>query len=426
MKKRSVLVLSTVLFAFILEGCDSKASDTPVQAGAPKEPVTLVVWSQQPDIPSIEMFEELYAKPVHAKYPYITLKLLQANNDPLDKLVTLGEIPDMFINSLLNFKNIRDVGLLYDLSPLIKKYQFDLNRIQPGLIKQVLLTSDNGQINSIPHYLNFNALYYNKDLFDRFGIGYPRDGMNWDQILDLAQKMTRTDGGVNYRGLDPENLDRLNYIVGNLGALVDPKTDEPLVEQWKPAYEMYERILSIPGNKLPEFNSSMDVFLKDKNVAMRLSYSQLDSLAKVTDLNWDMVTYPILKDRPVPKSVAGGKGLMIANTSKHKEDAFLVIETILSEEVQKEFMRNGQLSTLKDKSIQAEFGKKLPFLKGKNVMSIFKYDSGWYAPTPYDGFVSGIPKKHALDMYNGKKDINTVIREAKEEMTKIIQDKMKK
>jgi multiple sugar transport system substrate-binding protein len=417
-----MLVLSAILFVLVLGGCSSKVSSE-LQEEEHKDPVTLIVWSQQQDIPSVEMFQELYAKPVHAKYPYITLEMVQAKQSPLDKLVTQGEIPDMFIITLLNFKNIRDFGLLYDLTPLIEKYHFDMNRIQSGLIKQVQFTSDEGQINSIPHYLNFNALYYNKDIFDKFGVAYPRDGMNWDDTIELARKVTRTDGGVDYRGLDPENLDRLNYLGGNLGGLVDPKTDEPLVEEWRPAYELYERILSIPGNKLPKFNSSMDFFLKDKNVAMRLSYSQFDSLAKATDLNWDMVTYPVWKDRPNPRALAGGKGLMISNTSKHKDDAFLAIETLLSDDVQKEFMRNGQLSPLKDKAIQSEFGTKLPFLKGKNIKSVFTYEAGWYAPTQYDGFVAGIPKKHALDMYNGVKDINTVIREAKEEMTKIIQEK---
>ena len=37
------------------------------------------------------------------------------------------------------------------------------------------------------------AVYYNKKLFDEAGIPYPQDGWTWEQFLDTAQKLTKTD-----------------------------------------------------------------------------------------------------------------------------------------------------------------------------------------------------------------------------------------
>ncbi|NOU90117.1 extracellular solute-binding protein [Paenibacillus sp. LMG 31460] len=44
------------------------------------------------------------------------------------------------------------------------------------------------------------VLYYNKDIFDKFGISYPRNGMTWDEVYDLAKKLNRTEDGISYRG----------------------------------------------------------------------------------------------------------------------------------------------------------------------------------------------------------------------------------
>jgi multiple sugar transport system substrate-binding protein len=44
------------------------------------------------------------------------------------------------------------------------------------------------------------ALFHNKDLFDKFGVPYPKDGMTWDVLYELAKKMTRNEGGVQYKG----------------------------------------------------------------------------------------------------------------------------------------------------------------------------------------------------------------------------------
>jgi multiple sugar transport system substrate-binding protein len=426
MKKGLVLTLAAVLFVSILAGCGGAGGEA-TSGGAPKtgakevkeqKPVKLVLWGQA-NVPSDEIFQELFLKPVKAKYPYIDLELVRT---PLKDLVTQGSVPDILIQSLLSFQGLKDFGLTYDLSPLIKKYNFDLNRIEPGLIKQVQADSDSGQIDGIPYFVNFNTMYYNKDIFDNFGVAYPRDGMNWDQVIELAKKMTRTEGGVDYRGLDPENINRLAWLMG-LG-YIDPKTNKPLVESWKPAFELLQKIISIPGNK-PKGKMPMwdyDAFFKVHDTAMRISTNEFEIIKEIPDLNWDMVTYPEWSDRKTAPGLAGGKALLIANTSEHKEDAFQVIASVLSDDVQKEFNRRGNLSPLTSKEVQAEFGK-LPYLKGKNVMSVFKQKPGWYAVTEYDDYVKKVAFNHSMDLYKGTKDVNTVIREADDEMTKIIEEK---
>ena len=77
-------------------------------------------------------------------------------------------------------------------------------------------------------------MYYNKDLFDRFGVPYPKDGMTWDEVYALAQKVTRTEGGVAYKGFAFQDF--YLFTANQLSlSFVDGKTEKSVVNSdgWK-------------------------------------------------------------------------------------------------------------------------------------------------------------------------------------------------
>lgn len=59
--------------------------------------------------------------------------------------------------------------------------------------------------------MNIPALFYNKDIFDKFGVAYPKNGMIYEETLDLdlARRVTRSDGGVQYLGFYTGGADRM-------------------------------------------------------------------------------------------------------------------------------------------------------------------------------------------------------------------------
>jgi multiple sugar transport system substrate-binding protein len=76
---------------------------------------------------------------------------------------------------------------------------------------------------------------------------------------------------------------------------------------------------------------------------------------------------------------------------------------------------------LKDKRVQDEFGKNLPFLQGKNVPAIFKTTPAKsHIPTPYDSKARTIMNNRSKDILFGTKDLNTGMREMDEEINKMI------
>lgn len=58
----------------------------------------------------------------------------------------------------------------------------------------------------LPFTINFYAFFYNKDVFDKLGVAYPKDSMTWDDVIELARKTTRNQDGVQYRGVDPQQF----------------------------------------------------------------------------------------------------------------------------------------------------------------------------------------------------------------------------
>ncbi|MDF2664060.1 MAG: family 1 extracellular solute-binding protein, partial [Paenibacillus sp.] len=168
---------------------------------------------------SAETVEQLIRK----KFPQIDLKVIKsAKGTLIEDVVSGGVVPDIVSYSLGGLWKLKDLQLLSDLTPLIQTHKFDLTRFADGVVDVVKSYSDNGQqFLVMPFELNNNALFYNKDIFDRAGVDYPKDGMTWEQLYDLTRRLVRTDGNVQINGF---HYNFLNVIYKNQLALpfVDP------------------------------------------------------------------------------------------------------------------------------------------------------------------------------------------------------------
>ena len=67
------------------------------------------------------------------------------------------------------------------------------------------ITDDEGHLWGVPHALNSIAVVYNKDIFDERGVAYPTEDWTFQDMLDMAEKLTftREDGtkvyGIQYQ-----------------------------------------------------------------------------------------------------------------------------------------------------------------------------------------------------------------------------------
>lgn len=432
--KRSKLlpVIPAALAVGLLSACGGGAGAGDVagqqgEAAKPekKEPVTLhFLYNGY----SKELVEEQKSK-VEKKFPHIMLNVMleAGEGTKLQDVIGSGTQLDAVARAAGGVFDAMKYQVMTDLTPFIQSHKFDTNRLAPGILEAVKSYSSKGEVLFMPYELNNTTLYYNKSIFDRFGLPYPTDGMTWDDVYDLASKVTREDGGVKYKGI---KLNALNLVYRNQLGLpfVDPQTFEPKIntDAWKGWLETMTRLYTIPGNE-PASDDTANFFSK-QTLAMMAGPSPLDQLPAAVQkgLDWDVVSLPQFKGMEGKGSQMNAPFYAITPTSKHKDDVFEVLAYLVSDEIQSWNSRMGHVSVLRDASIMAEFGQGLDILKGKNIKAfVSEKIAAPVQTTIYDGIARSRFSQIVDRLVSGSDDVNTALRKAEEDILKRIADEKK-
>jgi multiple sugar transport system substrate-binding protein len=397
----------------------------------PKEPVVLTIYG---NIPTEAEQQQLFIAPVQAKYPYISFKFIpqDKDNQPAN-LVASGTNPDLIIAWNGGANVFSDLGLLTDITPDIQKHKIDLNRFEPVYLDAIRVNSEKGELYGLPYKRQFNALYYNKTIFDNFGVAYPKDGMTWSDAIELAKRLTRMEQGVQYRGLDPESPWRLSFPLSI--PFVNAKTYEAEIDNDKlrTMFEVGRSIYGIPGNapgsQPADYWAKNDFYVK-QNIALMATTNWVPMFKEATEkgFSWDMAQYPSYEGMPNIYGMVDAHFLMPSSLTKHRDDVINVIEVLTSPEVQLISARNfANASPLKDSSIQKQFAADVSFAKNKHYEAAFKSSP---APgvvfTKFYNDARNQVHNQLVQVVNGQKDVNTALRDAEAAANKIIQAQMAK
>lgn len=358
------------------EATSPNSSDSlPAASVKPKEPFTMSVYSAGT---TQEEFDSRYGDVLKRQFPHITFRFLtNTPGNKIEEIVVTGEVPDLIRTDLPTFKNrYLDLGIGEDLMPYINKYKYDLTRFTDSFIQELKNYTGDGKLYGlpVPAYLP-SVLYYNKSLFDKFGVAYPKDGMTFDDVYEVAKKMTRTEAGVTYRGFSVNLNSVLRENPYSL-PILDPNADKlASPEKWQHLFTNLKRFFDIPGNGINKtLAEEMNAFAGG-NVGMSLN--QFSTFLKLPDtFEWDMVAVPTLEGAPKRVIQRGPAYWTIANTSKHKDEVFEVIMAMLSDEVQLNDSKQGLPPTVKKKEIADALGSEHPVFKTKNLKAV-----SFYPPT---------------------------------------------
>lgn len=105
---------------------------------------------------------------------------------------TVGQnAPDIFWMNVPNFPKYSNSGAILDLQSYI-----DADKVDVGLYPKDLIArySKDGHVYCIPEQYDTIGLVYNKELFDKAGEKYPDDTWTWDNLREVAKKLTKSDG----------------------------------------------------------------------------------------------------------------------------------------------------------------------------------------------------------------------------------------
>jgi multiple sugar transport system substrate-binding protein len=422
-------------------GSDGKKEGEPsLPAGtsAKSEPVTLTFFEPSTG-QSRELFMEQYGNAIEKKFPHVKTNFVHITPKDgggyilLPDLLASGTHIDVVFSSIgAIHSRFIDYQLQSDITDLITKYKYDLSRLDDtavGLMREIA----GGGIYGLPVTNNPGVLVYNRDLFDKFGVPYPRDGMTWDETYDIAKKMTRTDGGVNYRGFVTSfsHIALMNQLSANF---VDRATFKPLLstdDKWKKHADNLVRFFQIPGNEVKGTNLAQmnKWFIEERIAAMYATQVWLSPSDPLNLVNWDLASLPEYGDLRGIGSQPYPTYFNITNMAKGtaRDTAFQVIAWLTSDEYQLAKSKEGVLPMVKSPEIRTAFGSNMPFLKGRNVKALMPAKpaaaSVWTKYTP----VANAAMLEQLDkVLQGQIDVNAAMRQAAEAVEKkVAEDKAK-
>lgn len=433
MKMCKRLLISSFLTASLLTasactgtgGSNETAPSRIKEQNTNREPVEITFYRPNTGTTE-EQFMDLMGKKIKEKFPFVTPKFIPfGTGTSVNEVIASGQPLDIVILSIGFVPQFHNLNLSTDLDELIKKHNYDTNRLETttfDFVKQF----GNGKVTFLPIFTTAHTLMYNKDIFDRFGVPYPTEGMTWDDIYELSKKLSRTDGGTKYYGFltSVGHMMRTNQLALSF---VDPKTQQPLTgsEKFKQVVENFARFYNMPGSELPKekYGKEADMFLKERTLAM-YAYFNSTMVSAPADLNLEAVQLPSFKEAPGVGSQMYPTFASVSSTSKNKDVAFEILAYLTSDEMQTKFAKDalGMPIVKNSSNIMESFGADIATLKGKNLKGFYPVKPAAIAPkTIYDD----LAEKHLTTAFReyaqGASDVNTALRKAVESAVKDIE-----
>lgn len=429
MVKRSTLYCGALLLA-LQAGCSgAQSSNDAAKEGQPVSgeykggPVELILQDNNSGITDWE-FQKLFLEGVQAKYPQISIKLVKGGK--IEEMIAAGETPDLVAVSNPVFYAYEALDYPQELEAMIKSYNVNLNSIDPVIVDELRRLSKDKKIYGLPFGMNVGAMMYNKDLFDLFGVPYPKDRLTWEEHFQLTKQLTRTDGGGNlfFGSAIPSVSNALKqYGVSSVNAEGFAVYS---LDGHKAVFSHFEQYFQLPGFVQGK-TVSPGTFFSKQNVAMFPNW--INGIASNLEksppsFKWGMTSFPVFANNPSRGNPVDFHLLLVSKHSKNKEAAYQVVLTLLSEQVQLTSNRNGRPTILNDMKIKTTYSENSGVFKDVHLEPIFKVSS---VPNPYYSVynaeilagINSIRDRIALE----RVDINTAAREAEEKTNKAIRDR---
>lgn len=341
---------------------------------ASQEPVEIIVahpWDEN-------VFKQRYSF-IDERLPNVTMSFVNfdGTSPGLQEHFAAGVYPDIIVTGL--YGTYYDLDLIYPIEDLVKKHNFDLSYIAPSLISDIRSRDPEGRLIAFPDGTAYGALYYNKEVFDLFGVPYPDPNvaMTWEEVVDLARQLTGERNGKTYLGLEV-TTQPLSEIAQNL---TDPETGDVLLDdlpEFTKYFELMKQLYSIPGMKQAMFNEegNFNFQFTQGLSAMTLSinnflgwdWGEFNAIKE----NIDLAPMPVWKDHPgvVPPLLSTPQ--VISSYSKHPDEAFEVLREYVSRENQIRVARSmASAPVTTDPEVLKQFGADIPEYAGKNVQAYF-------------------------------------------------------
>ncbi len=265
-----------------------------------------------------------------------------------------GDPPDVWVIDYRRFGLLQNSGVVQPVekyleqSTVIKASDFYTKPLEPFTV--------NGQLQCIPMNMSSLEVYYNKDLFDRAGVPYPKDGWTWDDFVRDAKAITALstpDEKIYGLGIDPQLIRLAPFIWQNGGEIVDDvdhptrlTLDTPQAKeafQWFVDLQVKHHVVATQEENYSEQDQTR--FLFNTLGMWLLSRRVVPALRTSSGFSWDVAPLPQGKEKA---GILHSDAYCISKDSKNHKLAWKFVE-----------YANGPVGQV----IAAKTGRTVPSLK---------------------------------------------------------------
>jgi len=344
-KAISLIVCTLAAISFIFfSGC----KDAKIFKG--KTVLRAAYWG---DIKEVEIITNS-VKRFKEKNPGIEVQLekLPAGDAYIEKMLTQiagGNPPDVMFVNAERFIVFAEKGVLLPLDDYVKKDKFPVNKFYKKIIDKFTV---NGNLYALPRDIApVCVVYYNKDLFDKAGVKYPKNDWTWNDLLIKAKKLTSGEGEKKVFGFADDWPIWDAWVLSNGGKYVDDikKPTKCLLDS-KEALDALKfrqdliykyKVMPSPSNMSAMGGvGASDLFVQGKVAMFHSGIWKSPFFREIKNFKWDAVMFP-----KSPKGKRGfplsGAGYAVLKSTKHPEEAWKLVTYLAGEEGQIELARTG-------------------------------------------------------------------------------------
>jgi multiple sugar transport system substrate-binding protein len=320
------------------------------------------------DPPEIQAYRTLI-RSFERTEPEIDVELVEASDreDLLARLSTSlagGAPPDLFLMNYRFYGQFAARGVLEPLEPYVNGSDaFDLEDFYPQAVDAFRW---NREVTCLPQNISSLVVYFNRDLFKRFKVPPPRDGMFWSEFVARASQMTRDANGLPVVGADPD-MPRPNtaqaevyglgveptiirlapFVWSNGGEVVDDE-EEPTrfaldsIEA-KQAVDAFFQLRTVhgvvPTDQEVESEDDESRFANGRLAMLLGSRRSVPTFREAAKFDWDIVSLPRFRE---PAGILHSDAYCLTKASDAKDAAWRFVEYALGPEGAPVVARTGR------------------------------------------------------------------------------------
>lgn len=385
-RKAAFAAAVSVMMAGTLAGCGQKSGETQAPASqgaqeqqskdgqtqndsAKEEAVTLTMWGMSDD-------EECYRAVIDAykqEHPSVDIELILYSSSEIDNALTTAlagkDDMDIFVtNGGQYLAGKVGLGMTENLDSYIANAGFD-TAIYGDDFENAKY--NDGSVYGLPYRNSVSLLVYNKDYFDERGVAYPTEDTTWEELTEIAEKMTWGDGPDKVYGfynasrnsdwMGPANTNGITYLSDDLSLI--QKSLELKLDACEKGVMLSNAAYTAAGIGVrPMFTSGKSSMYIGGDWTIR----QLRGDREKGDFmaNWDVAPMPTLGEG-YAKNTSMGQFVYasVCSYSEKKQAAYDFLQYLCGEEGGMIFAEMGTLPAIRTEEAKTVFcgdGSQLP------------------------------------------------------------------